>query len=111
MIVVVSQVWSLNAEEHADAYIAGCRELESFVGLHPGYVGRRLLRSMADPTHFTNMRFFRELADYHDLIGLDDYRERIMALGDHLRPAETYPREYMEVVLGDDVLPGLAYTR
>lgn len=109
MIVVVSQAWSLDAEGHADAYIAGCREFESFLARHPGYVGRRLLRSMADPTHFTNMRFFRELADYHDLIGWDGYRERIMALGDHLRPADTYPREYMEVVLGDDMLPGLAH--
>jgi hypothetical protein len=53
------------------------------------------------------MRFFRNLSDYHELITWEGYRERIMALGDHLKPADTYPREYMEVVLGDEALPGL----
>jgi antibiotic biosynthesis monooxygenase (ABM) superfamily enzyme len=110
LIVVVSQAWSLDAENHAEAYIAGSRDFEEFLGRHPGYIGRRLLRSMADPTHFTNMRFFRTIEDYHELITWDGYRDRIMALGDHLRPADTYPREYMEVVLGDEDLPGLAAT-
>ncbi len=107
VIVVVSQAWTLDAHGHADAYIAGSHDFEAFLGRHPGYIGRRLLRSLADPTHFTNMRFFRNLSDYHELITWDGYRERIMALGDHLKPADTYPREYMEVVLGDEALPGL----
>jgi hypothetical protein len=107
VIVVVSQAWTLDADRHADAYIEGSRAFEAFLVRHSGYIGRRLLRSLADPCHFTNMRFFRDLADYHELITWDGYRERIMALGDHLKPADTYPREYMEVVLGDKALPGL----
>jgi hypothetical protein len=109
VIVVVSQAWTLDAHLHADAYISGSKDFESFLERHPGYVGRRLLRSLADPTHFTNMRFFLTLEDYHDLITWDGYRERIMALGEHLQPADTYPREYMEVVLGEESLPGLVH--
>jgi heme-degrading monooxygenase HmoA len=105
MIAVVSQAWTLDAEEHADAYIAKSDAFTPFLETHPGFAGRRLLRGVEDRTHFTNLRFFKHLADYEELIHWDGYKERIMSLGEHLKPYDSYPREFMEVVLGGDVVP------
>lgn len=102
MIAVVSQAWTLDDGAHAEEYIRKSTDFTAFLAGHPGFVGRRLLRGVEDRTHFTNMRFFRSLSDYEELIHWDGYRERIMSLGEHLKPYDSYPREFMEVVLDDD---------
>lgn len=101
-IVVVSQAWTLDEHAHADAYIELARQFTAFMRQHPGFLGRKLLRSLEDPTHFTNLRFFDSVQSYEELIKFEGYGPHIMAMGAHLKPYETYPREYMETVLEDD---------
>ncbi|MCL6649103.1 MAG: antibiotic biosynthesis monooxygenase [Chloroflexi bacterium] len=100
-VVVVSQAWALDAGAHAEAYLQLQREFLAFMRQQPGFRGRRLLRSLEDPTHFTHLRFFDSIADYEALTRLPGYQERIAAMGAHLKPYQRYPREYMEVVLDD----------
>ena len=102
MIAVVSQAWTLDETEHADAYIALSAEFLEFLQQQPGFRERRLLRGVEDRTHFTNLRFFDSLQAYEELIQRPGYGERIQALGAHLKPYDTYPREFMEVILHDE---------
>jgi heme-degrading monooxygenase HmoA len=104
MIVVVSQAWTLDAEGHADAYIALSREFLAFMRQHPGFKGRRLLRGAEDRTHFTNLRLFDDLPSYEELTRFPGYNDHIQKMGAHLKPYTTYPREFMEVVLDDEEL-------
>jgi heme-degrading monooxygenase HmoA len=103
MIVVVSQAWTLDAEEHAEAYIALSAGFLGLLQQQPGFKERRLLRGVEDRTHFTNLRIFDSLASYEELIQRPGYAEHIQAMGAHLKPYDTYPREFMEVVLKDEV--------
>jgi heme-degrading monooxygenase HmoA len=102
MIVVVSQAWTLDEAEHAEAYVRLSAEFLEFLQQQPGFCGRKLLRGVEDRTHFTNLRFFASLQDYEALIQRPGYAERINALGAHLKPYESYPREFMEVILDDE---------
>ena len=102
MIVVVSQAWTLDETEHADAYIRLSAEFLEFLQQQPGFRERRLLRGVEDRTHFTNLRFFDSLQAYEELILRPGYAERINALGAHLKPYDSYPREFMEVILHDE---------
>jgi heme-degrading monooxygenase HmoA len=102
MIVVVSQAWTLDETEHAEAYIRLSAEFLEFLQQQPGFRGRRLLRGVEDRTHFTNLRCFASLPDYEALIQRPGYAERINALGTHLKPYDSYPREFMEVILDDE---------
>jgi antibiotic biosynthesis monooxygenase (ABM) superfamily enzyme len=105
MIVVVSQAWTLDAEGHADAYIALSREFLAFMRQHPGFHGRRLLRGVEDRTHFTNFRLFDQLSSYDELTKIPGYNDHILRMGAHLKPYTTYPREFMDVVIDEDPLP------
>jgi heme-degrading monooxygenase HmoA len=100
-VVVVSQAWTLDEGAHADAYIQLAREFLSFMRQHPGFLGRKLTRGVEDRTHFTNLRFFDSVQSYEELIKFPGYGDHIMAMGAHLKPYDTYPREYMELVLDD----------
>jgi hypothetical protein len=102
MIVVVSQAWTLDEGEHADEYVRLSAEFLAFMRQHPGFKGRKLIRSLEDRAHFTNLRFFDSVASYEELIKFSGYGEHIMKMGEHLKPYDTYPREYMEIVLEDD---------
>ncbi len=101
MIVVVSQAWTLDGAEHADGYAAVYREFLDFHRQQNGFRGRKLLRGIEDPTHFTNLRFFNSVADYEELIKFDGYADFINRMGEHLKPYTTNPKEYMEVVIDD----------
>jgi heme-degrading monooxygenase HmoA len=106
MIAIVSQAWTRDAGESADAYLRGSEEFLAFLHQQPGFRGRMLLRGTDDPTHFTNVRFFDRAEDYDELIHRDGYAERINALGTYL-DLETPPvKETVEVALAD--LDGLA---
>jgi hypothetical protein len=107
MIVVVSQAWSKDEHESADGYIAAYRAFLDFHLGEPGFLGRRLIRGMEDPTHFTNLRFFDSVESYERMTEREGYMDRIGAMYEFLRPYDTYPREYMDVVVADD-LPGIA---
>ena len=102
MIVVVSQAWTLDETEHADAYIQRSAEFLGLLQQQPGFRERRLLRGVEDRTHFTNLRVFDSLAAYEELIKRPGYAEHIMEMGAHLKPYDTYPREFMEVILHDE---------
>lgn len=101
MIVVVSQAWTLDAEEHAEEYVRIYTEFFDFHCQHKGFRGRKLLRSLEDRTHFTNLRFFDSVECYEELIKFDGYGDFIMKLGEHLQPYTTNPKEYMQVILED----------
>jgi hypothetical protein len=106
MIVVVSQAWSKDEHESADAYVAAAR---AFLDVHlaePGFFGRRLIRGVEDRTHFTHLRFFDSIESYERMTQREGYMEGIGAMMPFLRPVDAYPREYMEVVLADDA-PGV----
>jgi heme-degrading monooxygenase HmoA len=98
MIVVVSQAWTLDEAEHADEYMRLYSEFLDFHKQHKGFRGRKLLRSLEDKTHFTNLRFFDSVRDYEELIKFEGYGDHIMKLGEHLKPYINNPKEYMEVV-------------
>jgi heme-degrading monooxygenase HmoA len=101
MIAIVSQAWTLDAADEADAYVAGWEEFAVLLDAAPGYRGRVLLRGTEDRTHFTNIRYFDRAEDYDALIHRPGYAERIEALGTHLQ-LETPPvKEVVEVVLAD----------
>ena len=103
MIAVVSQAWALDETGNADAYMRLSAEFLELMSQHPGFLGRRLLRGVEDRTHFTNVRFFDSIASYEELTKRPGYAEHIIKMGAHLKPYTTYPREFMDVVLNDDV--------
>ena len=99
MIVVVSQAWTKDEGEHADAYIALSGEFSRFFDDHPGFHRRMLVRGVEDRTHFTNMRFFDRVEDYEECTRRDGYVEHTQRMYEHMKPYDSYPREYLEVVL------------
>ena len=104
MIVVVSQAWTRDgedAEEHAQGYIALSGEFGRFFRDHPGYRGRRLVRGVEDRTHFTHLRYFETVADYEECTQHPEYQDHLVAMYQHLKPYDSYPREYLEVVLDE----------
>lgn len=102
MYVVVSQAWTKDEGENADEYIRLSSEFLEFMKQHKGFKGRKLIRGVEDRTHFTNLRFFDSIESYEELIEFDGYLEHIMKMGEHLKPYDTYPREYMKIVLEDE---------
>ena len=105
MIVVVSQAWSKDDGDGADGYV---REYEKFLEFHEqqqGFRGRRLMRGLEDRTHFTNLRFFDSLDDYEAMTQREGYQDHLMAMYEYLKPYESYPREFLEVVVSDGPLP------
>ena len=106
MQVVVSQAYTLDAGMHADEYVRLSGEFTSFMRRHPGFLGRRLLRSLEDPTHFTHMRLFDSIASYEELTEMPGYHERIAEMAAHVhQPPGGPPREYFEVAVDEDPLP------
>ncbi|NJM52875.1 MAG: hypothetical protein HC846_05475 [Blastocatellia bacterium] len=101
MIVVVSQAWTLDETEHAEEYIRLYTEFLDFHKQHQGFRGRKLLRSLEEKTHFTNLRFFDSVECYEELIKFEGYGDHIMKLGEHLKPYTTNPKEYMKELVGD----------
>lgn len=99
MIVVVSQAWTKDADASADAYVELSGEYARFFDDHPGFRRRILVRSLEDRTHFTNLRFFDSVADYEECTRREGYVEHTQRMYEHLKPYESYPREYLEVVL------------
>jgi hypothetical protein len=101
MIVVVSQAWTLDEGFHANEYVRIYTSFLDFHRQHPGFCGRKLLRSLEDKTHFTNLRFFDSVECYEELIKFEGYGDFIMQMGEHLKPYTTNPKEYMVEVVGD----------
>lgn len=101
MHVVVSQAWSKDDGAGADGYVAAYEDFLAFHEAQPGFRGRRLIRGVEDRTHFTNLRFFDSLADYEAMTQREGYQDHLMAMYEHLKPYDTYPREFMEVVVSD----------
>ncbi|MBD3926753.1 hypothetical protein IEZ26_19190 [Nocardioides cavernae] len=100
-VVVVSQAWTREGEEHARVYIELSGEFGRFFRDHPGYRGRQLVRGVEDPTHFTHLRFFDSVDSYEECTRAAGYQDHLMAMYKHLRPYDSYPREYLEVVLNE----------
>jgi heme-degrading monooxygenase HmoA len=100
MYVVVSQAWSKD-DAAAAGYVAAYEDFLAFHEQSPGFLGRRLIRGVEDRTHFTNLRFFERLEDYEAMTQREGYQDHLMAMYEHLKPYESYPREFMEVVVAD----------
>jgi heme-degrading monooxygenase HmoA len=101
MYVVVSQAWSKDEGESADGYVAAYEAFLPFHEASPGFLGRRLIRGVEDRTHFTNLRFFERLEDYEAMTQREGYQDHLLAMYEFLRPYESYPREFLEVVVSD----------
>ena len=104
MILVVSQAWTKEgdaAEEHAQAYIRLNGEFGRFFADHPGFRGRRLVRGVEDRTHFTHLRWFDSIEAYEECTAHPEYVGHTELMYEHLRPYDSYPREYLEVVLDE----------
>lgn len=99
MIVVVSQAWTKDEGEHADAYIEFSKGFAHFFDNHPGFHRRLLVRGIEDRTHFTNLRFFDKVEDYEECTRREGYVDYTKSMYEHLKPYDSYPREYLEVVL------------
>lgn len=105
MIVVVSQARTKPGEEHAQAYIKLNGEFGRFFRDHPGFRGRRLVRGVDDPQHFTHLRFFDSIESYEACTQAAGYVTHTELMYEHLEPYDSYPREYLEVVIDE---PGAA---
>lgn len=101
MIVVVSQARTKPGEQHARAYIALNGEFGRFFRDHPGFRGRRLVRGVEDRQHFTHLRYFDTVESYEECTQADGYVAHTEAMYEHLEPYDSYPREYLEVVLDE----------
>lgn len=101
MIAVVSQTWTLDAGRSADGYLAAYRQFLDFHRAAPGFRGRRLLRGIEDPCHFTNVRFFDRVEDYEAMVQRPGYADHIDAMGRHLDLDRLPPKEYVELVVAD----------
>ena len=104
MIIVVSQAWTKDAAASADAYIAESRAFSDFMQKQPGFRGRKLVRSLEEPTHFTNLRWFDSVDAYQAMTKHADYSQQIDALSRHLDLSKydgKNTREFMQIVLDD----------
>ena len=101
MIVVISQAWTKPEPEHVDAYVRLSGEFAQFFADHPGFRGRQLVRGQEDPTHFTHLRWFDSVESYEECTQRDGYVEHTVAMYEHLRPYDSYPREFADVVIED----------
>jgi heme-degrading monooxygenase HmoA len=103
MIIVVSQAWTKDTEASAEGYVQASADFLSFMERHQGFRGRKLIRSLEDATHFTNLRWFDSVDDYTAMTEHPDYATQIAKLAEFLN-LDRYtdsPREFMEVVLDD----------
>jgi antibiotic biosynthesis monooxygenase (ABM) superfamily enzyme len=107
VIVVISQAWTkvgatdAESEAHARSYVALNEEFGRFFADHPGFRGRRLVRGLEDRTHFTHLRWFDSVESYEECTRHPDYVAHTERMYEHLRPYDSYPREYAEVVLDE----------
>lgn len=102
MIAVVSQAFTADSGAAARRYLEGLEAFGEFHEAQPGFRGRVVIRSRSDDTHFTNIRFFGEVADYEAMITREGYAEHINGLAEHLRPHADAPgKDYADVVIAD----------
>jgi hypothetical protein len=104
MIIVVSQAWTKDEHASADAYVEQSRIFLDFMKAARGFRGRKLIRSIEDKTHFTNLRWFDDVDAYQAMTQHPDYQKQISALSVHLdlaKYADRPGREFMQVVLDD----------
>ncbi len=104
MIIVVSQAWTKDAAESAAAYIEQSRIFLAFMRQHAGFHQRKLIQGVEDPTHFTNLRWFDDVAAYESMTQHPDYQRQVEALTKHIdisKYKDRPGREFMQVVLDD----------
>ena len=100
--MVISQAWVHPDGAHGEHYVRLAADFDEFLQDQPGFVARRLVRSLEDPTHFIHLREWRAIADYEAMTTLPAYQDHIAALSEHVdtsRYQSGYPREYAEVVV------------
>jgi len=104
--LVISQTWLREGEEFVEAYMALVDEYDAFLQEQPGFVSRRLVRSLEDPTHLIHLREFDDVASYQAMTAIPEYRAQIALLSE-LVDATRYPdgvlaREYAEVIFDSE---------
>jgi len=100
--LVISQTWLREGEEHVAAYLTLVEEHDSFLRAQPGFVSRRLVRSLEHPNHIIHLREFDDVASYQAMTAIPEYRAQIEALSAHVDgdayPEGAVPREYGEII-------------
>jgi len=99
MIIVISHAWTKDDAENADAYIKFSEGFGQFFEDHPGFVRRLLVRGQEDRTHFMNLRFFDRVESYLECTKREGYVAYTEAMYAHMKPYDSYPREFVDVVL------------
>ncbi len=100
--MVISQTWLHHGEQHLAAYLALVESFDGFLRRQPGFVSRRLVRSLQQPNHLIHLREFDNVASYEAMTQIPEYRDQITALSVHVDPA-AYPegaitREFGEII-------------
>jgi heme-degrading monooxygenase HmoA len=105
--MVISQAWVHQDPTHADAYVRIASAFDDFLRGQPGFVSRRLVKSIDDPSHFVHLREWRAIEDYEAMTMLPAYQQHIAELSEHVdvaRYTDGYPREFGEVVVSTDLI-------
>ena len=63
------------------------------------FIRRVLVRGQEDPTHFMNLRFFDKVDSYLECTQRPGYVNYTEKMYTHMKPYESYPREFVDVVL------------
>ncbi|MGI9606703.1 MAG: antibiotic biosynthesis monooxygenase family protein [Acidimicrobiales bacterium] len=100
--LVISQTWLRDGEHHVAEYLALVQRFDAFLRSQPGFVSRRLVRSLEHPNHIIHLREFDDVASYEAMTSIAEYRAQIEALSEHVDgsayPEGAVPREYGEIL-------------
>jgi len=100
--LVISQTWLREGQQHVDAYVALVEQYDEFLRAQPGFVSRRLVRSLEHPNHVIHLREFDDVASYEMMTQIPEYRAQIEALSAHVDaaayPDGAVPREFGEII-------------
>jgi len=99
--LVISQTWLFDTDEAFEAYLALVDEYDDFLRRQPGFISRRLVRSIEEPNHVIHLREFDTVGDYEAMTRIPEYQTQIAALSEFVDPAAyppgAVPREYGEI--------------
>jgi hypothetical protein len=104
--IVISQTWLHDGEENLTAYLGLVESFDGFLQSQPGFVSRRLVRSLEQPNHLIHLREFDNVASYEAMTQIPEYRDQIVALSERVNPS-AYPegaitREFGEIIFASE---------
>ncbi len=100
--LVISQTWLHEGPEHLDGYLALVERFDDFLRAQPGFVSRRLVRSLDQPNHLIHLREFDSVDSYEMMTTIPEYHDQIAELSlhvdPHAYPQGAVPREFGEII-------------